>query len=366
MSNQLDHKLELESQFILRLPQIPANALRQALKSGEPLSKRLSVKFDQDIRQGIIKFDNWSMPARLFDLPTIIESYKTLDRKNFYKTADVSQILICKEDSSGTANEIINTENDDEKKKYFDSLFSSVGGVGKREYLFPHGITPPLKNVRKRRFRKTLKKKYVDFSEIEKEVKRLFKFDCEAIDSRYEIVEENKLDKIQPTQFSVDNAPSPMSGGPAGLNSTENSQNIDLHELFGEECSSSDESDDDDDDDDKDDDIEMDAENDNDDDNIDDEELEEVPAEPVVPAADIAAEIAAASDLISQNDDSEEKRQELNRELAKIRERIEIQENEMRGLDNQALRMRLQPVLDSLHEQENEIKKQLEELSRFM
>lgn len=366
MSNQLDHKLELESQFIIRLPQIQANALRQALKSGEPLSKRLSVKFDQDIRQGIVKFDNWSMPARLFDLPTIIESYKTLDRKNFYKTADVSQILICREDSNGAAADIINTENDDEKKKYFDCLFSSVGGVGKREFLFPHGITPPLKNVRKRRFRKTLKKKYVDFSEIEKEVKRLFKFDCEAIDSRYEIVEENKLDKIQPTQFSVDNAPSPMSGGPAGLNSTENSQNIDLHELFGEECSSSDESDDDDDDDDKDDDIEMDAENDNDDDNIDDEELEEVPPEPVVPAADIAAEIAAASDLISQNDDSEEKRQELNRELAKIRERIEIQENEMRGLDNQALRMRLQPVLDSLHEQENEIKKQLEELSRFM
>lgn len=366
MSNQLDHKLELESQFIIRLPQVQANALRQALKSGEPLSKRLSVKFDQDIRQGIVKFDNWSMPARLFDLPTIIESYKTLDRKNFYKTADVSQILICREDPDGTGANIIDSENEDEKKKYFDSLFASVGGVGKREFLFPHGITPPLKNVRKRRFRKTLKKKYVDFSEIEKEVKRLFKFDCEAIDSRYEIVEENKLDKIQPTQFNVDNAPSPMSGGPAGLNSTENSQNIDLHELFGEECSSSDESDDDDDDDEKDDDIDMEPDNENDDDNIEDEELEEVAPEPVVPAADIAAEIAAASDLISQNDDSEEKRQELNRELSKIRERIEIQENEMRGLDNQALRMRLQPVLDSLHEQENEIKKQLEELSRFM
>jgi transcription initiation factor TFIID subunit 7 len=28
-----------------------------------------------------------------------------------------------------------------------------------KKYLYPHGITPPLKNVRKRRFRKTLKKK---------------------------------------------------------------------------------------------------------------------------------------------------------------------------------------------------------------
>jgi len=31
------------------------------------------------------------------DLPTIIESQKTIDRKTFYKTADISQMLICKE-----------------------------------------------------------------------------------------------------------------------------------------------------------------------------------------------------------------------------------------------------------------------------
>lgn len=368
MSSQPEHKLELESQFILRLPQSQADALREAIRSGEPLSKRLSIKFENDIRHGYVRFDKWSMPARLYDLPTIIESYKTLDRKNFYKTADISQILICKEPDH------LNIQEDDDeetKKTKYDKLFSSIGGVGKREFLYPHGITPPLKNVRKRRFRKTLKKKYVDFSEIEKEVKRLFKFDCEAIDSRYEIVEENKVDKVQPTTFSNENAPSPMSGGPAGLQSTENSQNFDIHELFGEEDITSDDSDDDDDDDDGDDDLEIEQENEKDneqDDNMEFEEQEEAAPgpEPPVPTADIAAEIAAASDLISQNDDVEEKKQELNRELAKIRERIQIQENEMRGLDNQALRMRLQPVLDSLHEQENEIRKQIDELTHQM
>ena len=30
------------------------------------------------------------------DLPTIIESQKTIDNKTFYKTADICQILICK------------------------------------------------------------------------------------------------------------------------------------------------------------------------------------------------------------------------------------------------------------------------------
>ena len=33
----------------------------------------------------------------MVDLPTIIESQKTIDRKTFYKTADISQIVICKE-----------------------------------------------------------------------------------------------------------------------------------------------------------------------------------------------------------------------------------------------------------------------------
>lgn len=368
MSSQPEHKLELENQFILRVPEKQAEALRQAIKSGGALSKRLAIKFENDIRHGLVQFDNWTMPARLFDLPTIIESYKTLDRKNFYKTADICQILICKEDPDNgeTVNKCTNEE---EKKSIYDDLFTSVGGVGKREFLYPHGITPPLKNVRKRRFRKTLRKKYVDFSEIEKEVKRLFKFDCEAIDTRYEIVEENKLDKIQPTTFNVDNAPSPMSGGPMGLQSAENSQNINVHELFGEECSSSDDSDDDDedDDDDKDDDMEMDLDNENEEDNMDDEEIEDLEPEPPVPAADIAAEIAAASDLISQNDDdTEEKRQDLVRQLTKVRERIKDQKSEMDGLDNQALRMRLQPLLDSLLEQEREYLKALEDISPNM
>ena len=30
-------------------------------------------------------------------MPTIIESQKTIDRKTFYKTADISQIVICRE-----------------------------------------------------------------------------------------------------------------------------------------------------------------------------------------------------------------------------------------------------------------------------
>lgn len=50
-----------------------------------------------------------------------------------------------------------------------------------KKYLWPHGVTPPVKNVRKRRFRKTLKKKYVEAPEIEKELKRLLRIDNDAV-----------------------------------------------------------------------------------------------------------------------------------------------------------------------------------------
>jgi len=80
------------------------------------------------------------------DLPCIIESHKTIDRKNIYKTADICQMMICTE-----------TEEPEEESK----PAKKKDGVPKvdKKYLYSHGITPPLKNVRKRRFRRTLKKK---------------------------------------------------------------------------------------------------------------------------------------------------------------------------------------------------------------
>jgi len=60
-----------------------------------------------------------------------------------------------------------------------------------------HGITPPLKNVRRRRFRKTLRKKPIDLASIEKEVKRLLRTDLEAIEVSYEEI----IDDSVPGQY---------------------------------------------------------------------------------------------------------------------------------------------------------------------
>lgn len=70
-------------------------------------------------------------------------------------------MIICKEDK-----EFLMSDEDDKTKVFKKKELNKVD----KKYLWPHGVTPPLKNVRKRRFRKTLRKKYVEAPEIEKEV----------------------------------------------------------------------------------------------------------------------------------------------------------------------------------------------------
>lgn len=57
------------------------------------------------MRNGTVRFDGWVLPAKIVDLPTIIESHKTLDNKNFYKTADICQMMICKEETDEVKDE---------------------------------------------------------------------------------------------------------------------------------------------------------------------------------------------------------------------------------------------------------------------
>ncbi|XP_041987937.1 transcription initiation factor TFIID subunit 7-like [Aricia agestis] len=175
-----EYPSELESQFILRLPEEPAKVLREALRTSENLKSRLNIQIDNDMRKGEVKFDHWLMHAKIVDLPTIIESLKTIDSKSFYKTADICQMMVCKEEPDQTpAEEELPVKNKKKDPYKVD-----------KKFLWPHGITPPTKNVRKRRFRKTLKKKYVEAPEIEKEVKRLLRADNEAMKVTWEIINE--------------------------------------------------------------------------------------------------------------------------------------------------------------------------------
>ncbi|XP_056010473.1 transcription initiation factor TFIID subunit 7-like isoform X2 [Ostrea edulis] len=209
---------DLEQQFILRLPPGPAMALKQDVQSSSnTLKDRLSIETQPDFRRANVRYGNQIFHGKMVDLPCIVETMKTVDMKTFYKTADVCQMLICKSDDDTSQD-----ENESPKKKEKD-----------KKYLWNHGITRPLKNVRKRRFRKTLKKKYMEQPDIEKEVKRLFRTDADAIDVKWEVITEEEKPECS-GQMSIT-----KSGG-TSLKRTDTSTSLDNYAIFGD-LSSSDE-----------------------------------------------------------------------------------------------------------------------------
>ncbi|KAL6480108.1 hypothetical protein MHYP_G00111410 [Metynnis hypsauchen] len=222
---------ELESQFVLRLPQEYASTVRQIAQSGSMnLKDRLTIELHADGRHGIVRVDRVPLACKLVDLPCILESLKTVDKKTFYKTADVCQMLVCTLDGDlyPPLEEPTGTTDSKSKKKDKDK---------DKKFIWNHGITCPLKNTRKRRFRKTAKKKYIESPDVEKEVKRLLSTDSEAVSVRWEVIAEDET-KEADNNLSLSNLDS--SPGVSGHKSHGSSAPRDeLREIFNDISSSS-------------------------------------------------------------------------------------------------------------------------------
>lgn len=364
-----DGPIELESQFILRMPAAPAASLRAAVASGVNLKDRLTIQLEADMRHGKVYFDGWVLPGKIMDLPTIIESLKTLDKKTFYKTADICQMMVCREEVEDEKSETEDGKKNREKEKKFQ---------------FGHGITAPLKNVRKKRFRKTLRKKNVDVPEIEKEVRRLFKQDSEAQNVRYEVVNADD-----------DKADGKSGGGDvnAALNNNSHSMDIAEHELFGDMVSSSDEDD-------------TRAQESNDDSRMSDsnrfsaqrdsmstfeaagasgsryitefpkgilnQEAEQEDKSP--PAYDMAAESTNAAAAVAaleqalgesgadQQNELMHRQKELEQEIQQLQNNRRLQEEDLAKIENPLLRKRFESLINSLKEQEAEKQRQYDDI----
>ncbi len=52
------------------------------------------INFLHASRYGSVFFDDHQFKAKLVDLPCIVESLKTTDRKTFYKTGEISQVCL--------------------------------------------------------------------------------------------------------------------------------------------------------------------------------------------------------------------------------------------------------------------------------
>ncbi|KAI8998653.1 TAFII55 protein conserved region-domain-containing protein [Trametes punicea] len=167
-----DEDLVFEEQFILRMPPgEDCERLRKMVQARE-LTDDVWFKF-KDSRRAVFHIGNNMYSSKLVDLPCIIESQKTLDNKQMFKVADICQMLVVE-------NKIPNEE-----------AVANHKGFNIDEFIWPHGITPPLKHVRKRRFRKRVNRRTIET--VEQEVERLLEADSLASDVKYEV-----LDNVNP------------------------------------------------------------------------------------------------------------------------------------------------------------------------
>ncbi|OMH85220.1 Transcription initiation factor TFIID subunit 7 [Zancudomyces culisetae] len=79
-----------EDQFIVRVPEEISEEVKKIVDARE-VNERIDITFKSN-RRAIFRFDDKCYKARLVDLPTITESYRTVDKRQILKVADISQV----------------------------------------------------------------------------------------------------------------------------------------------------------------------------------------------------------------------------------------------------------------------------------
>lgn len=158
----------VQQAVVLRMePGEDANYLRDAIQNNQigphPTQgdAEVSIKFiEKNYRRAVIKIKGRMYGAVLVDLPCIVESMKSFDKKGWWKVADMNQMLLvlgrCQTEEEARA-------------------LALPKEVNKDSMQYAHGLTPPMHWVRKRRFRKRLN--YTQVQNVEEEVNRLIEAD---------------------------------------------------------------------------------------------------------------------------------------------------------------------------------------------
>lgn len=119
---------------------------------------------DLDPRRAAFKINGVTYASKLVDLPNIIEAQKTHDGQHLFKVADISQMLVVGnpvQDEAGITASALNVD----------------------DYIWPHGLTPPLRHARKRRFRKRLSRRTIEV--VEEQVEELLSKDEDAQETAF-------------------------------------------------------------------------------------------------------------------------------------------------------------------------------------
>ncbi|KAB8356620.1 hypothetical protein FH972_024198 [Carpinus fangiana] len=162
----------IEENIILRMKPGPdCDLIRKAIDERrlgarpEENGVRVAMRFfGKDGRRASVSVADSHYGAVLVDLPTIIESMKSWDKRGWWKSADICQMLL-------VLGRI--TAPEDAKTMPLPSE------LDQKTWQWPHGLTPPMHNVRKRRFRKRVS--YRTIEAAEQEVERLLAEDEKAL-----------------------------------------------------------------------------------------------------------------------------------------------------------------------------------------
>lgn len=176
--------------FILRmLPGDDCNYLRTAIENGTlgmPRSQGgadISIRpLERHGRRAVVTIRGVKYAAAMVDLPCIIEGMKSWDKKSWIKSADICQMLLV----------LKRIQSDDEAQ-----TVPLPPDVNPKTNQYAHGITPPMRWVRKRRFARTKRTQVSDIEAVERKVNQLLQEDAAALHVKHELVDPEQLEARQ-------------------------------------------------------------------------------------------------------------------------------------------------------------------------
>lgn len=176
----------IEEQFILRMPPgEECEKLRKAVTEKRFDKYRFSLRaLGREGRRVILKIEETQYAASLVDLPCIVEGMKSWDRRGWYKSGDICQMLLV----------LGPVSSDQEAMEY--PLPPEVERPDDKTLQYPHGLAPPLHYVRKRRFRDRVSSRTIE--QVEKSVEDLVAQDSGSIfPPRFELVDGASLNRAE-------------------------------------------------------------------------------------------------------------------------------------------------------------------------
>ena len=147
----------IESQFVLRMQPGPDCDLLRAAIDNKTIGKTTSHGgpgvqfrfFDKEGRKAMVTIQGRMYAASMVELPCVIETLKSWNKRDWVKSADVCQMLLV----------LGPVQSEEEAKKY-----PRPREIEPDSHRYPHGLTPPMQWVRRRRFRP--RKSYLDVERI--------------------------------------------------------------------------------------------------------------------------------------------------------------------------------------------------------